>query len=72
MSTFIILFILLLLFLIFLLVSFLLLFPLLLPLFIINILLLDLSPCPDGVRILGWWCYTPFKEAKDTLDYFPM
>ena len=33
---------------------------------------LDRSPCPNGVRIVGWWCSIPFKEAKETLSSVPI
>ena len=29
------------------------------------------APFPDGIYIVGRWCYTPFTEAKETLDSFP-
>ena len=31
-------------------------------------LIIDRSPCPKGVRIIGRWCSTPYIEAKDTLE----
>ena len=33
----------------------------------IILLLLDRPPCPDGMRIIGRWCFTPCEEAKETL-----
>ena len=35
-------------------------------------LLLNLSRCPNGVRIVGRWCSTPCTEAKETLAYIPI
>ena len=36
------------------------------------ILLLNRSPYPDGVHIVGWWYYTPCTYAKETPDYLPI
>ena len=33
------------------------------------LLLLNRSPCTNGVCIVGWWCSTPRTEAKETLYY---
>ena len=38
----------------------------------IIILLIGRSMCPDGIHILGWWCFTPYTEAKESLDSFPI
>ena len=35
---------------------------------ILLLLLLDRPPCTDGMHIVGRWCYTPYTEAKETLD----
>ena len=32
------------------------------------IIILDRPPCPDGMIIVWWWCSTPYKKAKETLD----
>ena len=40
--------------------------------FPILLLPLDWSPCTDGVRIVGRWCSTPYKESKETLDSIPI
>ena len=36
------------------------------------LLLLGRSLCPIGVRIVGWWCYIPCTESKETLYYVPI
>ena len=36
------------------------------------VLILERYMCPDGVRIVGRWCYKPCTEAKETLDYVPI
>ena len=35
------------------------------------LLLLEQSLCPDGMSIVGLWCYKTFTEAKETQDYVP-
>ena len=35
------------------------------------LLLLVRPPCPNGIRIVGWWCSTPCTDAKETLDSVP-
>ena len=40
--------------------------------YILLIILLDRSPCPEGVRILGRWCSIPCTEAQETLDSVPI
>ena len=36
------------------------------------LILLGRYPCTDGVRIVGRWCSTPFREAKDKPDSVPI
>ena len=36
------------------------------------LLLPEWSPCHDGMRILGQWCSTPWKEAKEALGTVPI
>ena len=43
---------------------------LLLPL--ILIIIIDRYLCPNDACIIGWWCSTPCKDAKETLDYVPI
>ena len=38
----------------------------------ISHLLLDRCPCPNGMRIVGRWCHTLCKEAKETLESVPI
>ena len=39
--------------------------------FVYILLIIDRPPCPYGMHIVGMWCFIPFTEAKETLDYVP-
>ena len=41
------------------------------PFMYLLLLLLNRTPCPDVMQIVGRWCYKNFTEAKETLDYVP-
>ena len=40
-------------------------------LLILILLLLNRPLCTNGMRIEGRWCFTPCKEAKETLEHVP-